>query len=995
MQNKILGLDLGTTSVGWALIQTGDDDGKILGGGVRIFQGVTEEKTGALKNQKRREKRAQRRNIQRRSRRKTALKKALTVAGLLPNDVLDPHKAPKVLNQIHPDPYLLRSKALSTKLSDYELGRAILNLGMRRGFLSNRKAGNDTDSKHVQPAIDKLTQEIEDTGCASLGDYLANQPTKRGRYTHRSMFEKELNSIWAAQSQHNPKLTSELKSKIEHYLLFQNPLKIQKFLVGQCALETSKKRAAKWQPIAQRFRIWQDVSRIRFTHTGMPLDWAQQKKLVDALESKPKLSWKAVRKLIELPDDTKFNLEESGALKELKGNDTNVKLTKALSNFNESLSPEKKSKILDWLDTSDTDEFLIRKLKKGFNFDEKTITALTKCKLASGYLHLSVKACNKIVDAFETSKLPLSYREAAEKAGYNLNELKDSENFPNRLPLPPKLRNPTVEKTLSETRKVVNAIIRKFGKPDRIHLEIARDLKNPKRVREEIHKHNREQEKLRENAKKVLEKDFACFNRAEPKKEDVEKYLLWKECCENGSSQCPYTGTVISGDMLFTNQVQIEHIIPYSRSLDNSFKNKTLCIAEENARKGNKTPYELYHGTDQYEKVMERIAHLPYAKRQKFKIKELPHNPDPQRLLNDTRYICKEAKSYLQLLGIRVQVSTGQLTAGLRRKWNLNGLLNEDNSNTKNRTDHRHHFVDAFVVANTSSGIINLISRISANERTKRQTTSGLFGLKSELLEPWQNFKLDLRTKIDYMVVSHAPNRKIAGALHEETALGKVSSNGKMMFATRISLDTNVTLKKVERIADPEVKKLVINRIQQFENNPKKAFVDLESYPLFHVDGKTRIKRVRLHTNDSIESLAERKQNGVAYAYYRKGNNYTVIIYELPDGSWQAEYFTAFDAASGIIKKREIDTGKRIILELCKNDMVELETNGIKQYYRLQKFSPPNNSLIFRLHTTTITSDKSRETLVASTPSGLQSKQIKKIIVSPIGEVCYVGKKNS
>ena len=96
--------------------------------------------------------------------------------------------------------------------------------------------------------------------------------------------------------------------------------------------------------------------------------------------------------------------------------------------------------------------------------------------------------------------------------------------------------------------------------------------------------------------------------------------------------------------MLFTNEVQVEHIIPYSRSLDNSFKNKTLCIASENAAKGNKTPFEAYSDSGNYDAILTRISKLPYGKRQRFKLKQLPPHPEPQRLLNDTRYICKEGK---------------------------------------------------------------------------------------------------------------------------------------------------------------------------------------------------------------------------------------------------------------------------------------------------------------------------------------------------------------
>lgn len=989
---KILGLDLGTTSVGWALInKDSSGSGSLLGGGVRIFTSVTEDKTNNLKNQKRREKRGQRINIQRRSKRKTALKQALVEAKLLPAEVLDASKAPEALNSISTEPYQLRARALDEALSDHELGRAILCLGMRRGFLSNRKSG-DSDSKTVLPAIDSLQAEIDAAKCRTLGEYLAKQPTQRGRYTHRSMFVKELGAIWEQQSKTNNKLTPALRKQLDHYIFFQNPLKIQKYLVGECALEPNKRRSAKWQPKAQLFRNWQDVSRIKTNHDDKPLEWEQQKKLVDELQKKKTLKWNSVRKLLGLDADTKFNLEESGSLKELKGNDTVISLDKALGKEAKKLNDSDKEKILNWLDTSDNNERLAEKIRRGFDFEEATIDALCKCSLPSGYFHLSVKACTKLVDAFETNEEPLSYREVAEKAGYQMDESAAAGKGLDQLPAPPEIRNPVVEKALVELRKVVNGVIRKFGKPDHLHLEIARDLKNPKRVRDEIQKRNKQQEKVREEAREILKKDFQAFSSTEPVREDIEKYLLWKECFEDGNGQCPYTGTVISGDMLFTNEIQVEHIIPYSRCFNNSFGNKTLCLTKENARKGNSTPYELYNGTPEYEDVLARVAKLPYPKRRRFQLKELPANPDAQRTLNDTRYICKEAKRFLQKLGPRVQVSTGQFTAGIRRKWNLNGLLNSDGSNSKNREDHRHHFIDALVVACTNTGMINLISRFSSDERMQHALQGGIYSLKSVFKEPWKDFRKEAADHIEKMVVSHSPTRKVSGGLHEDTALGMIETKDGPVFASRVEINKLLTPKKIKDIGDKKIRELVAERLEKFDNDPKKAFADLENDPLYHVDGKTVIKSVRIHTKESISSLAEIKQNGSVYAHYRKGNNYKVAIYEMPNGKWAGHFLTAFDVKAKKTNPPKTFEKATLIMELCKNDMIELDWKEQRSFFRLQKMSGPKNELIFRLHTSTQKSDSERETLKQVTSNSFKPLKPRKIEVSPIGEVIYVSK---
>lgn len=986
---KILGLDLGTTSVGWAMIEKEESQsGSIVAGGVRIFTGVTEGAKNTLKNKARRDKRGTRRNIRRRRSRKTALKKALVKAGLLPRDVLDSTGAALVLNCISKDPYTLRAVALDRKLEDYELGRALLHLGGRRGFLSNRKAGNDRESKIVGKGISELQKEIEKTCSRTLGEYLSKLEIKRGRYTERKMYEKEFEEIWKKQSETNLKLTNDLYQELRDYIFFQNPLRIQKYLVGKCALEPKKRRAAKWQPIAQTFRIWQDVSRIRTTYDGNPLDASDQQRLVDVLHKRKSMTWNQVRKFLGFERECKFNLEESGSLVKLSGNVTVIQLEKALGKYSRTLTEDHKVRILNWLDTSDNYQKLREKIERGFNFDESTVSSLLNCTLPTGYFHLSVKACRNLVRIFEASEMSITYREAAKIAGYRMDEMGEVEDRTYLLDAPPKLRNPAVEKSLVELRKVVNAVIREYEKPDVIRLEMARDLKNSKKIRERIQMSNAQRKKERDDARRYLKEQFPIFRSGEPTRQDIEKYLLWKECFQDGNGQCPYTGKIISGDILFTQEVQVEHIIPYSRSFDNSFKNKTLCIAEENARKGNQTPYELYFGTQRYDELRARVQKLPSPKRLRFTWTEVPENPDASRELNDTRYICREAKQYLQSLGVRVQVSTGKFTAGLRKKWNLNGVLQSDNANNKNRDDHRHHFIDAVIIANTDAGMVQKIAEICRDQRPIRNLQNGIFTSKLVFPEPWKGFRKEVEEKVGRMVVSHAPTRTVSGGLHEDTALSRMNTPQGPKFAHRVPLDKNFGQTKAAKIIDGTVRALVKDRLAVYDNDHKKAFADLPKDPLYHRDGITPIKRVRIQTNDSIDSLVGRKQNGEIYAYYRKGNNFKVRIYELPDGKWKGDLITAFDAKSGnITTQRELQKG-RLIMELCKNDMVQMDWEGDREFFRLQKMSA--KKLVFRLHFSNKTRDTERTTLKQVTPNSFKETNPRQVEISPTGTISFV-----
>jgi CRISPR-associated endonuclease Csn1 len=142
------------------------------------------------------------------------------------------------------------------------------------------------------------------------------------------------------------------------------------------------------------------------------------------------------------------------------------------------------------------------------------------------------------------------------------------------------LRNPAVHRVLAEMRKVVNALIKEHGKPDRVRIELARDLRNSKKNREKISERMRGREKQRQLARNDIENsaEVAIQN---PRRGDIERYLLWKEC----GGVCPYTGKNISMAALYGAQFEIEHIIPWSISLDNSFANKTLCYHQVNSEK--------------------------------------------------------------------------------------------------------------------------------------------------------------------------------------------------------------------------------------------------------------------------------------------------------------------------------------------------------------------------------------------------------------------------
>ncbi|VGO20743.1 type II CRISPR RNA-guided endonuclease Cas9 [Pontiella sulfatireligans] len=251
------------------------------------------------------------------------------------------------------------------------------------------------------------------------------------------------------------------------------------------------------------------------------------------------------------------------------------------------------------------------------------------------------------------------------------------------------VRNPIVQQALHEMRMVVNALMAKYREDDPnfrfefIHVEMGRDLKNGKKRRRELSRVIDENKKKNDEAREWLA-EYGL----RPSRENLQKMLLFMELEKRaGRAQSPYTGKTIPLSNLLgaNNTIQIEHIMPYSKSLNDSFGNKTLCESEINGMKGDETPYEFYlrnsdpglWGASSWDDVARRaFALLPYEKARRFASKE-PVDAEKfvVRQLNDTRYIAKKAVEVLSEICRDVHVMPGQLTSELRHLWGLNNVL--------------------------------------------------------------------------------------------------------------------------------------------------------------------------------------------------------------------------------------------------------------------------------------------------------------------------------
>lgn len=471
---------------------------------------------------------------------------------------------------------------------------------------------------------------------------------------------------------------------------------------------------------------------------------------------------------------------------------------------------------------------------------------------------LSLKALRQIVPHMEAG---LRYDEACIAAGYHHSQLhKPGEGEYKYLPsfyagrdkdgrmvfsedadIP---RNPVVLRALNQSRKVVNAIIQRYGAPMAVHIEMARDLSKPFEERGKI---KREQEEFRDRNEKDRN-DFAQhFDLiGTPKGGDFEKWRLYRE----QMGKCPYSMEAITLERLLEpGYVEVDHALPYSRSFDDSKNNKVLALTRENRNKGNRTPYEYLGGAEDSQRWRQFVAFVEttkayrLAKRSRLLRKDFSDKEAEEfreRNLNDTRYICRFFKNYverhLQLAesseAKRCVVVSGQLTSLLRARW---GLI-------KGRADSdRHHALDAAVVAACSN---SMVKRMSDHARRKEldQVRDGFVDvvtgeivnpamhehLREHFPAPWSHFRheLEARLKIDDPVllsaemaqlgtyppevlesirplfVSRAPQRRNGGAAHKETIYAQPERLKAQGGVTQKVPLSSLTLKDLDKLVD-------------------------------------------------------------------------------------------------------------------------------------------------------------------------------------------------
>lgn len=969
-----LGVDLGANSIGWCALKL-DPAGApcgLLDMGVRVYPDGRNPKDNTSLAAARRGPRAMRRNRDRYLQRRGNLLNALTRMGLMPGDPADRQK---IASQ---DPYALRAKALHEKLAPEDLGRVLFHLNQNRGFKSNRKTDrNANEDGKISDATKRTIAELKQTGHPTIGSWLAERHQARqpvrvriagsGKaeaypfYPSRDMIESEFDIIWAAQAGWNRDLTEPMRQSLHHIIFHQRDLKPPK--VGKCWLEPDHLRAPRALPTAQRFRIAQTLSHLRLVRPGTPeepLTPEQRAILASSLYRGRDLTFDQVRKRLGLPSDTDFNFRDEKLLGCATANRLGNGKKPLIGEAWHSLDLMAQDAVVTAILDAETDEEGIEILK-AIGLATDAAERAVKATLVEGHASLSAIAMGKILPHLESG---MRYDEAVKAAGYlhhsdrRTGEIREQLPYYGELlfdrigtgsgePADPeekrlgKAPNPTVHVALNELRRVVNDIIKRHGPPTEIVVETLRDLGRSKLQREA---YSAEQKKNRDanDARRAMLTEMGMPANSR----NIMRLRLWQEQAADPKNRlCPYTGTLITCRTALSDAIEEDHILPFAVTLDDSSANRMLVTREANRSKARQPPFKAFGHTAQWPEVLERIAFLPQNKRWRFQpdaMEKFAREGDfLARHLTDSATIARWAKDYLEILAPgKVRSIPGRLTALLRDKLGLRpDVILGTGGARKNRDDHRHHAIDAVVVALTDPGLLK-----RTTDAAKRAETTGE-RLVVKMQPPWETFVADIAERARTVVVSHKPDTGWQAALHNDTNYGiikNVGENEHNVVTRRAVIDL---LKKDGTLAftvrDPALMAKIQATVSGAADMPSRKAA-LSS--LTHSGGYV-VRRVRTTERLNATQDIKDRRTGKPYRTVKRDGNHRAELWRLPDGKLKLSVVSVFAAAqqaeaSRLNRDVQLDRphpAAKLLMTLHKSDMLELNDGAGPTLMRVVK----------------------------------------------------------
>ena len=969
----ILGLTIGTSTIGWALLAA---DGKsLVAQGVRVFPsgtlGDVESGRDVSRNDRRQAARQHRAQLRRRAGRLTRLLKLLQRAGWLPPGA-DRHT---VMAPLTGSPYALRTKALDEKLKPYELGRALYHLAHRRGFKPGRRqplAAESAKEKElgvVKTAILELETAIRETGARTLGEYLHRlDPSiaRRRRWTGRAMYVTELEAILASQARFH-EISESLRKELAAIVFAQKPLRSQRGRVGRCTLESARKRMLLAHPVAQEFRVLQKVNDLRAVDDAgvetVVLTPFMRNTLLSHLRTHGDTTFAQVRKLLDLPKTVRFNFEREDE-KKLLGDRTRATIGKIVA-----LEEEKLTGVVEDLLSIEEEAGLHKRLVGHWGLDAEVADALANATLEAGHLMHAHKAVTRLLPLMRAGT-PYA---TAVKSVYP-HRMHTTNTAVRALPLVrqayPYLANPLVGRALGELRKLMHAIMAKYGTPHSVRIELHRHLQSGPKRRRMASKRMRAVQQTKEEAAERLLTECGTTN---PTQWQIERVLLADEC----KWRCPFTNKPISFRSLIREEsnFHVVHLVPFGMSLDDDWRNKTLGHVSVTERRKTALLSELWTEGKEREAIDARFGELqgPFAKEKlrRFRLtrEEAVREYDEtyaDRFLESSGYTARLAKEYLSKLytsDAHVEATRGRITSFVREAIGLSRARREMGG------DYRQHVFDAVAVALTNTQTVRaLCTAAMVGERRRFGTFPA----------PWTSFVMDVTTAAHATVPSFRISKRVRGPLHEETCYGKRMTDAKGDYhLSRRSL-SSMTKADVELVAGKRVQQTIIDALKG--KDPRHVFADPTMLPTFN--GHT-LRSVRVRRREAAFAVG----TGMETRLVTTEQNHHALV-RMNCKGWVRDIIGLLEARRRLIAREPIFRREDAVLTIAPGELFEIDWQGKRRLIRVRSVSKdPRVSYVHVEDCRKMAELIEAKALHRESVDQLRMRQIQKVQVTVLGDL--------
>lgn len=827
-------------------------------------------------------------------------------------------------------------------------------------FLDQRiRAGEPVRKKKLKPA---------EKNARITAQELKAHEARRFVRADRAMMEAEFHRIAAAQAPHHPLLTKGLLDQIRSIIFSQRPMGADQGTRGSCTFFPDQKRSPRASLPAQKFALAQLVAGLRWLGPGSSEEQrlgSAAPALVDLLLKKEIVTWDEAKDACRLPIGSRFTIEpgrtkgkgrakttELGVKKHLTGSKTCEAMRRVIGAKWDLLSWEEQADLTglivstrDWVrkarpgqkSASIAKPAAVRRFellstrvfgKAQVQFTREEAAQLATLKLPEGYLSISHKAIRKIMPSMlgaVCGGVPqyLDYSEACARARIDHSVPHQVPRLLEQLPSPQEdaIRHPLVLCSVRNAVKVLNALRKEYGQPDRIHIELPRDLARSAEQREEVEKMQKENEKER----LAIAKDLQDAGIA-PIPQNIKKYRLWMECREGLPYEPDHVISCVK-ELCDPGRYDIDHIVPRSHNLDSGMGNITLCTADFNRlRKSNKTPFETFRDNpDEWAKIKAHVMGLksmPLGKRRRILAVERPEE-FTGRHLAATGYISKAVYDLARQMvadDTQITVTQGRATSELRGLWGLDTLVERHPEEQaewnvyeaaldeyidgkrppsevpptpalKGRSNFKHHALDALVIALTSKSALQRVAQMRQLEDSGQLKLLEKAEKKKQRLEAAPDVAIRSKAKgaLERAAIVHKPYRKVGGEFNKAGA-------------------------------DPDALK------DLGPGEPGKAKVVGRHLVRYNEDGAPFIAQPLGANHHMVvwESLAANKKGVVE----RRVEVVTLV-----------EAYRRARDKEPVIQRESSRPGWRFVMSLCKGDMVEMEdgTLGV-----VSKFSPIN-----------------------------------------------------